>query len=454
MLHILFLSALALLVLPLRLREEPAELIVSTIAESEPIEFQHEVQLLPKQLAELESDSLWRPTGSDAMDDLAAPSDVRIDLPELARAREVDVRIDPRAAIAANLAGRGRHARAALVQSFGGTPESEAAVARGLRWLARHQDADGSWSFDHVRDACGEDCSTPGTMDDCRVGATAMAVLAFLGAGQSHREGDYQPQVGAALAYLQNSMQIGPRGGDLRAHVPHNAGMYVQGLATMALSEAWVLTGDESLKQAAQFAVNYIASAQDPDGGGWRYQPQQRGDTSVVGWQILALTSARIGELKIPSRTWKRASRFLDSVQSYRGAYYGYSSPGNRPSMTAVGLLCRMYLGWRRDNPALERGIRFLDKRGPSPADMYYNYYATQVLHHWGGEPWRRWNEAMRNQLVAAQRRDGHTSGSWDVTDPHGKAGGRLYMTSLCIMTLEVYYRHLPLYQHVALPEG
>ena len=78
---------------------------------------------------------------------------------------------------------------------------------------------------------------------------------------------------------------------------------------------------------------------------------------------------------------------------------------------------------------------------------MYYNYYATQVLHHWGGEEWENWNKVMREQLVKSQRRKGHAAGSWDVADSHGRSGGRLYMTSLCVMTLEVYYRHLPLYQ-------
>ena len=106
-----------------------------------------------------------------------------------------------------------------------------------------------------------------------------------------------------------------------------------------------------------------------------------------------------------------------------------------------------MYIGWGRKEPALEAGVKFLDATGPSRNDMYYNYYATQVLHHWGGEEWENWNKVMREQLVKSQRRKGHSAGSWDVADSHGGAGGRLYMTSLCVMTLEVYYRHLPLYQ-------
>ncbi|HID23585.1 MAG TPA: hypothetical protein EYP14_14470 [Planctomycetaceae bacterium] len=122
--------------------------------------------------------------------------------------------------------------------------------------------------------------------------------------------------------------------------------------------------------------------------------------------------------------------------------------------MTAVGLLCRMYLGWTRERRALQDGVTFLSRRGPVDDEMYYNYYATQVLHHWGGEKWKRWNEVMREQLIKTQDRAGHATGSWKPRDRHGHVGGRLYMTSLCVMTLEVYYRHLPLYQREVIQQA
>ena len=115
--------------------------------------------------------------------------------------------------------------------------------------------------------------------------------------------------------------------------------------------------------------------------------------------------------------------------------------------MTAAGLLCKMYLDWDENQGKLRAGIRVLDEMGPNPDDMYYNYYATQVMHHWGGPEWDRWNKVMREHLIQTQILDGHATGSWNVADPHGYAGGRLYMTSLALLTLEVYYRHLPLYQ-------
>jgi hypothetical protein len=163
----------------------------------------------------------------------------------------------------------------------------------------------------------------------------------------------------------------------------------------------------------------------------------------------MALESARSSRIGVPPAVFLGAERFLNRVQIERGARYGYEDARREgPSTTAVGLLCRMYLGWRHDSPALGRGVRTLSRRGPSRNDMYYNYYATQVLHHWGGEEWRNWNLVMRDWLVDTQDTAGHARGSWRPTSALGSShGGRLYQTALSIMTLEVYYRHLPLYR-------
>jgi len=113
-----------------------------------------------------------------------------------------------------------------------------------------------------------------------------------------------------------------------------------------------------------------------------------------------------------------------------------------------VGLLCRMYLGWKKEHPALERGVQRLSQNGPSEGNVYYNYYATQVMHHFGGELWEKWNKVMRERLIATQSKNDHEAGSWFFKggDHGAERGGRLYITSLCCMTLEVYYRHLPIY--------
>lgn len=225
--------------------------------------------------------------------------------------------------------------------------------------------------------------------------------------------------------------------------------MYTQGICTIALCEVYALSRDQKLKQPTQMAVNFIINAQDPNGGGWRYQPGQKGDTSVVGWQIMALKSAKIAKLVVPPKTVGKATFFLNSVQANGGANYGYDSAGAGPATSAVGLLCRMYLGWTPKNTGLVKGVEYLSKTGPQPGNMYFNYYATQVLHHWNGEPWTKWNNVMREHLVKTQEKQGNAAGSWKpVGSDHGNAvGGRHYATCMSVMTLEVYYRHLPLYQ-------
>ena len=143
--------------------------------------------------------------------------------------------------------------------------------------------------------------------------------------------------------------------------------------------------------------------------------------------------------------------RFLDGVASEDGARYGYMSREPRRTTTAIGLLCRMFTGWRRNSPALGRGVSYLCEWGPSENDIYYNYYATQVLYHWEGSDWERWNRPMRDYLIATQATTGHEAGSWHFADRHGDSGGRLYWTAMAVMTLEVYYRYLPLYTRVPL---
>lgn len=285
---------------------------------------------------------------------------------------------------------------------------------------------------------------------DCEIGATAMALLCFLGAGETHQEGNFQQEVAAGLDFLLKELKWVPKENrvDLRDGSLTTGGMYVQGMASMVLSEAYAMTHDRRLREPAQGAVNFIAWAQDPHGGGWRYQPQSSGDTSVVGWQAMALISARVAELDVPQTAIHKALQFLRSVESSSPVGYGYMNRRARPSTTAIGFLCRIYLQPRATRRSFAPGARVIGGFGPSRDDMYYNYYATQFMHHYGGREWDTWNKAMRDWLVVTQETSGHAAGSWRQTDRHGRPGGRLYMTTMAIMTLEVYYRHLPLYQH------
>ncbi len=342
-------------------------------------------------------------------------------------------------------AGREPENRRRLSQTCGGTPDSESAVDRALRWLAAHQRADGSWRFSHRCEQCPGLCRNPGDAATT-TGATAVALLPFLGAGHTHLRGEYKSVVDRGVKYLLRRMLSTPHGGDLREGT-----MYAHGLATIALCEAYGMTRDEKLREPAQWAVDFIVYAQDHHGGGWRYTPGQPGDTTVFGWQLMALKSAQMAYLKVPRQTLYDAERFLNSVQSESGARYGYLKPGAGETTSAVGLLCRLYLGWSPDGDPLRRGVRFLAETGPSSDNMYFNYYATQVLHHVGGQTWEKWNDTLRDHLVARQATRGHESGSWYFAGGRLEQGGRLLSTSLSCMTLEVYYRYMPLYGAAAI---
>jgi hypothetical protein len=354
----------------------------------------------------------------------------------------------------------GRGSRRGQALKLGATAASEKAVSAALEWLAAHQWPDGGWSFDlDACPSCRGQCTGSGNKREARIAATALGLLPFLGAGHTHKEGKYQRNVHGGLYFLAQQMNKTNKPGSL---MEPGGNMYSHGLAAIVLTEAYGMTKDKALHNYAQAALNFICYAQDPSGGGWRYQPQQAGDTSVVGWQIMALKSGHMAYLQVPPITIKKASEFLDAVQANSGANYGYTGPGQGAATTAIGLLCRMYLGWKKDNPALQRGVEWISKHGPSVAEdggrrggvnYYYNYYATQVMRHWEGEEWKKWNNVMRDFLVKSQATTGHERGSWHHPGPHNESGGRLYCTAMAAMILEVYYRHMPLYKAQSVEE-
>jgi hypothetical protein len=331
--------------------------------------------------------------------------------------------------------------RARLVERAGGNAKSEAAVAAGLEWLAAHQAADGHWSLDRFADDAHCDCTGPGIKND--TAGTAFGLLPFLGAGFTHRAADkqdpYAKTVERGLAFLvKQQTKEGDFGG----------GMYANGLAVLAVCQAYSLSADPALKEPAQRGLNYIVQAQDPAGGGWRYAVRQGGDTSVTGWQVQALGCGELAGLQVPPETLDRAASYLDSCETPNGSYGYLARSGVTPTMTASALLCREYVGWGKRPPAPEGGITLLRQSSPGTINsIYFNYYATQVLFTRGGPAGEEWNRKMRDLLVKGQDQGAdanhrHQKGSWSPAgDVLGQAGGRLMTTSLALLTLEVYYR-------------
>lgn len=341
------------------------------------------------------------------------------------------------------LQGRSAESRAKLAAAYGGTPGSEAAVERGLKWIIQHQYPDGGWRLRFHDGPCDGRCRHEG-MSESVEAATALSLLSLLGAGYTSRSGRYQKEVRAGIDFLLGRIRENRFGGSLNRG---DHGMYAHALATMALSEAFALTQESGLAGPVLSTKTYIENAQGPDGG-WRYVPGRVGDMSVTGWHLMALKSCQLAGFETDADVWKKSQGFVDSMAVSSKSYYryGYERRGDEPTSTAIGLLMQMYFGWPRDHMSLAEGAMYLAEEGPSRNDVYFNYYTTVLLHHRRGKYWPEWNQRVRDHLIATQSRKGHEAGSWHFRNEFGNVGGRLYSTAMAIMTLEVYYRFMPLY--------
>ncbi len=348
--------------------------------------------------------------------------------------------------------------RLGLIAGQGGNAQTEAAVTAALRWLAANQSRDGRW--DAIQFGAGQEQMVLGQNRGAAgrgadTGITGLALLAFLGAGNTHVQGEYRDNVRRGLDFLLRSQAAD---GSLFGDATLYAQMYCHSMATFALAESQAVTGDRRIGDAVTRAVNFSLAAQNTATGGWRYRPGDTGDTSQLGWQIMALTSAERAGIEVPDQTWVRVERFLQSVR--RGNAGGLSS--YRPdsptstSMTAEGLYCRLMLAQLTgsnlsDAAAAEATTQLL--ASPPSADrmnLYYWYYATLAFHHRqnanaaAAGAWRSWNDAMTATLTKTQIVEGENAGSWDSNCLWGGYGGRVYQTAMAAMCLEVYYRYAP----------
>jgi hypothetical protein len=394
---------------------------------------------------DLDKQVLMDETRERVDDPFAAPPkvDVTVALPGVSASADVAAPV-----IGLLWSGRDIGSKEAMLSRYGGTKQGEDAVVQGLQWLVKQQRKDGSWSLK------GPYSSPSLEPRDVPESATAMALLAFQGHGSTHKKGPFQKTVARGARALLELQQKDGSFFDQDGGGRHNW-LYTHAQCTIAVCELYGMTHDDALRKPAELAVRVCVESQDPELGGWRYSPRIDSDTSVTGWMVIALQSAKMAGLDVPSTTWEKLSEYLDKA-TFDGSHYGYQA-GMEPtvSMTAEGLLCRQFLGWRQDDPRLVEGAEFLLKHLPSweDRDVYYWYYATQTMHHMEGKYWTAWNAAFRDNLIESRETKGQEKGSWD---PLGKnpdrwaslgQGGRLYVTCLSLYMLEVYYRHLPIYE-------
>jgi hypothetical protein len=232
---------------------------------------------------------------------------------------------------------------------------------------------------------------------------------------------------------------------------------YHHAIAGLSLAEAYGMSPTEAhIKEAAQKAINYSVNEHQAEYNGWRYNPKDEADTSVTGWYVMQLKSGKVAQLVVPGQGFQGAIKFLDTVTSGEGEYgkgrYKYMASRRLAThtMTAVGVLCRQFMGWKAGDPEVKGGADWLMEELPNwdgNINFYYWYYGTLVMFQMGNEHWKAWNGALRDMLLQNQRKGGDEDGSWDPAGMWSSAGGRVYSTAMAALCLEVYYRYLPMYR-------
>ena len=352
----------------------------------------------------------------------------------------------------------------------GGSEETEKAVRAGLEWLERHQDEDGKWNSDGFGERCidkEKKCGGPG-FKYWDAGVTGLALLAFLGTGHTHMQGDFQYPVAMGIEWLKkNQKEEGDLDGafgyvEVAEGKPKPEWVYNHAICTLAICEAYAASGDATLEEPAQRAVDLCVRARNPELA-WRYGIRSDdNDTSVTGWMVQALRAAKVAGLEVPEDAFLGAREWLDRATSPGGAT-GYRSPDGSssfllmqqekydrvPCMTAVAMLTRIFTGQKKSAKVIRKGKSLLLKRTPAWPDdsirlvnMYYWYYGTYGMFQMGGTGWGKWNKALKEALLPAQRKEVEVAGSWDPVGEWGIAGGRVYSTAISVLTLEVYYRY------------
>jgi hypothetical protein len=331
--------------------------------------------------------------------------------------------------------------RKRAVARFGGSPATESAVEAALRWLARHQEKEGHWV-----------CRKYQAREANDLGVSSLALLAFLGAGYTHKSGKFKDNVSRAAKYLMSKQRD-----DGKFHGTGRDG-YEHAVAGLALAEAYGMTQDPKLREAAQKGVNYSVNKHQVPYSGWRYHARQKPDTSVTGWFVMQLKSAKVAGLKVDGSAFQGATNWVDKVTDAKGRT-GYTSKRGTVGLTAVGMVARQFMGTRNDAEVLKNGAKFVLTKPPvwpgaNRQRFYYWYYGTLAMFQMGGDSWKSWNTAIKPTLVNNQRKGGpmdgsvkDVDGSWDPSEwTDENKGGRVYTTALGALSLEVYYRYLPMY--------
>jgi hypothetical protein len=327
------------------------------------------------------------------------------------------------------------------VRTGGGSPKTIASVDAALKWLAEHQEKDGSWSATKYEGSSHADLAI-----------TGLALLPFLGDGHNEMAGKYKHTVRSGIKYLNG--ELDKLDGKYRGQGFHNN--YGNAIVLMALSETVIFGSSDKTKHHAEGIAKQLLDQWD--GAGWHYGKGGT-DFSVSGWVALGLKSAKSAglyvmespEAKKMFKGYKSWVVTMTDEKNGKGAYHPNS--WGRVSMSYVGMFQRQFLGFPEEDKFLTKAsenlIGVLKKGtllgGEKPGDVYQVYYSALSAFQQQGDLWRAYNPVMKKTLVGAQHRGDprQLGGSWDPTKGHtGHKVGRVGTTALFALCVEVYYRY------------
>jgi len=291
--------------------------------------------------------------------------------------------------------------------------------SRGLNYLAKSQNAEGSWS-----DGSGDE---PGVVGLC--------IAAFLAHGSDPNNGEYSQIIKRGVDYIISKQNKVKDNGYI------GTSMYNHAFATKALAESYGVVDNPKIADALKRAVDLILSAQKRNPtGAWRYNPDDKdADTTVTGSQLVTLFAARNAGFPVPDEAIRKGLTYLNSCRASNGSYGYTSSVGGKPTLTAIGLLCSSLAketGTKEYQASLEflkKNLDFRDRSYP----YYYEYYMSQALFHADETVWKDWNNRNIRYMGTIQSSDGSFPGNY----------GQAFSTAGALLSLALNYRYLPIYE-------
>jgi hypothetical protein len=294
--------------------------------------------------------------------------------------------------------------------------ETQKSIDAALEWLKDNQDRDGGWGRNPA--------------------VTSFAVLAYMSQGHLPGQGKYGPEVAKGVRNLL-------AGVDDKGYLANGSNMYAHGMAALALTQVWGMTGDEEVKKVLKKSIDLIVRTQNHEGG-WRYEPSPTGaDISVTIMQVMALRGAKDSGLHVPNETMDKAFKYIKSCYDPNSGGYRYQPGGGPPGFarTAAGV-CVQQLCGKYEEKEIAGAVKYMEMVENDRGHYWYgHYYAAHAFHQIGGKQWEEYYTRMRKNLLAIQQ----TNGSW--RDSREGGVGPAYQTAIAVLILSVPTDYLPIYQ-------